>query len=103
MFNFLRVLALLLTDKENIPNLTRAAVANGIDSLFMECHPKPSEGLSDPTTMYPLDQMRALLTQLKALDDVVKNGDYLGDNLSQSEKTIAAKKLLKVQQKRFQI
>ena len=27
--------------------------------------------------MYPLDQMKALLTQLKALDDVVKNGEFL--------------------------
>ena len=63
--------------REYIPNLTRAAVANGIDGLFMECHPKPSEGLSDPTTMYPLSKMRALLTQLKALDDVVKNGEIL--------------------------
>lgn len=62
--------------REFIPNLTRAAVANGIDGLFMECHPEPSKGLSDPTTMYPLHKMSALLTQLKGLDEVVKNGDF---------------------------
>lgn len=63
--------------REFIPNLTRAAVANGIDGLFMECHPEPSKGLSDPTTMYPLKQMRALLSQLKILDSIVKEGDLL--------------------------
>lgn len=58
--------------REFIPNLTRAAVANGIDSLFMEVHPEPEKGLSDPTTMYHLDKMRALLTQLKKIDELVK-------------------------------
>ena len=58
--------------REFIPNLTRAAVANGIDGLFMEVHPDPARGLSDPTTMYPLSQMKELLTQLKAFDRLVK-------------------------------
>ncbi|PCJ21460.1 MAG: 3-deoxy-8-phosphooctulonate synthase [Candidatus Cloacimonadota bacterium] len=58
--------------REFIPNLTRAAVANGIDVLFMEVHPKPEEGLSDPTTMYQLDKIRDLLTQLKKIDQLIK-------------------------------
>ncbi|MCJ8347781.1 3-deoxy-8-phosphooctulonate synthase [bacterium] len=58
--------------REFIPNLTRAAVANGIDTLFMEVHPEPEKGLSDPTTMYHLDKMKALLTQLKKIDQLVK-------------------------------
>ncbi|MCO4783361.1 MAG: 3-deoxy-8-phosphooctulonate synthase [Candidatus Cloacimonetes bacterium] len=58
--------------REFIPNLTRAAVANGIDSLFMEVHPEPEKGLSDPTTMYHLDKMKDLLIQLKKIDQLVK-------------------------------
>jgi 2-dehydro-3-deoxyphosphooctonate aldolase (KDO 8-P synthase) len=60
--------------REFIPNLARAAVANGIDGLFMEVHPEPKKGLSDPTTMYPLHQVEELLKTLISLDDVVKNG-----------------------------
>jgi 2-dehydro-3-deoxyphosphooctonate aldolase (KDO 8-P synthase) len=59
--------------REFIPNLSRAAVANGIDGLFMEVHPEPEKGLSDPTTMYPLDQAPKLLSTLKKLDLLVKS------------------------------
>jgi len=59
--------------REYIPNLARAAVANGIDGLFMETHPTPEKGLSDPTTMYPLHDMKNLLTTLKLLDTIVKD------------------------------
>lgn len=58
--------------REFIPNLTRSAVASGIDGLFMEVHPEPAKGLSDPTTMFPLDQIESLLIQLKAIDQLVK-------------------------------
>ncbi len=58
--------------REYIPNLSRAAVANGIDGLFMEVHPKPEKGLSDPTTMYPLHKAPELLATLKKLDQLVK-------------------------------
>ena len=35
--------------REFVPNLTRAAVAAGIDALFMEVHDNPAEALSDGT------------------------------------------------------
>jgi 2-dehydro-3-deoxyphosphooctonate aldolase (KDO 8-P synthase) len=47
--------------REYIPHLARAAAAVGIDALFMEVHPEPEKGLSDPATMYPLAQLPALL------------------------------------------
>lgn len=59
--------------REFIPNQARAAVANGIDGLFMEVHPNPEKGLSDPATMYPLEQMEALLTTLISLDKIIKS------------------------------
>lgn len=46
---------------EFIPAQVRAAVAVGIDALFVETHPKPEQALSDGSTMVPLDRMRPLL------------------------------------------
>ena len=58
--------------REYIPTLTRAAVAAGIDMLFMEVHDNPAEALSDgPNSMY-LDQLEALLKDVQAIDHVVR-------------------------------
>jgi 2-dehydro-3-deoxyphosphooctonate aldolase (KDO 8-P synthase) len=40
----------------------------------METHPKPDEALSDGPNAVPLNQMRALLETLVALDGIVKPG-----------------------------
>ena len=58
--------------REFIPPLLRAAVAAGVDALFLEVHPNPAEALSDAATMLPLSQLRGLLTTAKAIDGVVK-------------------------------
>jgi 2-dehydro-3-deoxyphosphooctonate aldolase (KDO 8-P synthase) len=44
------------------PMLARAAVAAGVDGLFLECHPNPSQAKSDAATMLSLDQVRPLLS-----------------------------------------
>ncbi len=46
---------------EFIPALTRAAVAAGIDALFIETHPDPAAALSDGATMIPLDYLTPVL------------------------------------------
>ena len=58
--------------REFIPPLLRAAVAAGVDALFLEVHPNPAEASSDAATMLPLSQLRELLTMAKAIDGVVK-------------------------------
>lgn len=63
--------------REFIPVLARAAVAVGVAGLFMETHPDPSKALSDGPNAWPLGRIEELLTQLKALDDVVKTQSYL--------------------------
>lgn len=63
--------------REFVPVLARAAVAVGIAGLFMETHPKPEEAWSDGPNAWPLPKMKALLSQLKALDKVVKNEGVL--------------------------
>ena len=58
--------------KEYIPHLLRAAVAVGVDALFLEVHPTPESALSDAATMLPLSQLRGLLEMAVAIDRVVK-------------------------------
>lgn len=53
--------------REFIPHLVRAATAVGVDALFMEVHPDPEKGLSDPATMFPLGELEALMTQVVAI------------------------------------
>ena len=57
--------------REFIPHLTRAAVAVGIDALFLEVHPEPEKGLSDTATMLPLAQLPELLKQVVAIDKIL--------------------------------
>ena len=58
--------------REFIPPLMRAAVAVGVDALFIEVHPTPEQALSDSATMLPLADLRALLETATAIDRVVK-------------------------------
>jgi 2-dehydro-3-deoxyphosphooctonate aldolase (KDO 8-P synthase) len=51
--------------------LARAAVAAGVDALFMEVHPEPSEARCDGPNMLRLDAVAELLHMLKALHDLV--------------------------------
>jgi len=63
--------------REFIPVLARAATAAGVAGLFMETHPDPSVALSDGPNAWPLDRMRELLETLAAIDQCVKQNDYL--------------------------
>ncbi len=58
--------------REFIAPLARAAVAVGVDGLFMEVHEEPERALSDSATVFPLAQLESLLRVLLALDAVVK-------------------------------
>ena len=57
--------------REFVAPLARAAVAVGVDGLFMETHPDPDNALSDGPNMVPLHRLEALLRQLLALRQVV--------------------------------
>jgi 2-dehydro-3-deoxyphosphooctonate aldolase (KDO 8-P synthase) len=65
--------------REFVPVLARAAVAAGIDGLFMETHPDPSKALSDGPNAWPLPRMESLLKTLQALDHTVKSAPYEED------------------------
>jgi 2-dehydro-3-deoxyphosphooctonate aldolase (KDO 8-P synthase) len=68
--------------REMVPVLARAAVAVGVAGLFMETHPDPAKALSDGPNAVPLKHMKALLEQLLALDQVVKQQPLLENDFS---------------------
>ena len=53
--------------REFVPVLARAAVAVGVDGLFVEAHEDPDNAPSDGPNMVPLDQMPDLLVTLSRL------------------------------------
>ncbi len=56
---------------DRAPMLARCAVAAGVQALFIETHPSPSEALSDAATMLPLDQALDMLGELSRLHRAV--------------------------------
>lgn len=56
-----------LGQRQFVEPLARAAVAIGVDGLFMETHPDPDAALSDGPNMVPLDKLPDLLRQLTAI------------------------------------
>lgn len=52
--------------------LARAAVAVGVDGVFLEVHENPEQALSDGPNSYRLDELGQLLRELKRIDALVK-------------------------------
>ena len=52
---------------EFVEPLARAAVAVGVDGLFMECHPRPDEALSDGPNAVRLDRLESMMRALLSL------------------------------------
>ena len=53
--------------REFVAPLARAAMAVGVDGLFIETHPDPDQALSDGPNMVPLQRLEPLLEQLLAI------------------------------------
>lgn len=47
-----------------IETIAKAAIATGVDGLFVETHPSPHEALSDGANMLALDKLDDLLFKL---------------------------------------
>lgn len=58
-------------DSRFIAPLARAAVAAGVDGVFMEVHPNPAEALCDGPNSLPQDRFSALIKQLDDIDRLV--------------------------------
>lgn len=62
-------------DREMAVYLARAAVATGVDGIFLEVHPDPECALCDgPNSLY-MDSLPDLLKMLKKIDGIVKTGE----------------------------
>ena len=53
--------------------LARAAVAIGVDALFLEVHPSPEDAISDGPNMVPLSMLRSFLSQIADIDRLVRD------------------------------
>ena len=56
---------------EFIAPLIRAAVAVGIDGLFMEVHPKPNEALSDGANSLKLNEVSDILNNVIKIRNIL--------------------------------
>lgn len=54
-------------ERDMVPVLVRAAVAAGVDGLFLEVHPDPDRAACDGPTMLALDELEPLLTRAAAI------------------------------------
>ncbi|CAB4243423.1 2-dehydro-3-deoxyphosphooctonate aldolase [Methylacidimicrobium sp. AP8] len=62
-------------DRDLAYPLARAAVAVGIDGLFLETHPAPEESPSDGATMIPLAQVPSVLEKLLKIHEAAEPGE----------------------------
>lgn len=59
-------------NRDMVPYLMRAALAVGIDGLFLEVHPCPDEAISDAANQVRLSDIRSILNEAIAIDSLVK-------------------------------
>lgn len=59
-------------NRQYVEYLAKAAVAVGVDGLFMETHPDPDHAKSDGPNMVPLEEMKELLIRLKKVYEAVQ-------------------------------
>jgi len=62
--------------REFVPLLARAAVAAGVDGLFMEVHPDPDKALCDGPNSWPLKDVPALWWELAGLHGFLRGQDH---------------------------
>ena len=60
-------------EREFIPTLAKSAIAAGANALFIEAHPSPSQAKSDAASVFPMDQLATLLTQIERLYTACSN------------------------------
>jgi 2-dehydro-3-deoxyphosphooctonate aldolase (KDO 8-P synthase) len=61
-------------NREYVEYLAKAAVAVGIDKLFMEVHPEPDMALSDGPNMVKLSELKEILFRILKVYNAVKEG-----------------------------
>ena len=55
----------------HIETIAKAAIAVGVDGLFLETHPEPKNAKSDGANMFPLNKLEELLKKLVAIKQAI--------------------------------
>ena len=58
--------------RSQVVDLARSGMAIGLAGLFLEAHPNPAQARCDGPSALPLNLLEPFLTQVKAIDDLVK-------------------------------
>ena len=64
-------------ERKFVPYLAKAAVAAGVQGVFLEVHPDPGKALCDGANSWPLDQLEPLLRNLMSIHEVVREKEKL--------------------------
>ena len=59
--------------RSQVVDLAKAGMAVGLAGLFLEAHPDPNQARCDGPSALPLDLLEPFLSQVKAIDDLVKS------------------------------
>lgn len=62
-------------NREMVPHLIRAAVAVGIDGLFLEVHPQPEKAISDAANQVRLSDVEQILKRALAIEEALNNSE----------------------------
>ncbi|MDD0824508.1 3-deoxy-8-phosphooctulonate synthase [Mannheimia sp. AT1] len=59
--------------RDQVTELARSGMAVGLAGLFLEAHPDPNSAKCDGPSALPLSKLEAFVSQMKAVDDLVKS------------------------------
>ena len=59
--------------RQQVVELARAGMSQGLAGLFLEAHPNPDEARCDGPCALPLDKLEPFLAQVKAVDTLIKH------------------------------
>jgi 2-dehydro-3-deoxyphosphooctonate aldolase (KDO 8-P synthase) len=60
-------------NREMVPHLMRAALAVGVDGIFLEVHPDPDKAISDAANQVRLSDIKKILEQAREYDLFAKS------------------------------
>lgn len=63
--------------RDQVTELARSGMAIGLAGLFLEAHPDPNSAKCDGPSALPLSKLEAFVSQMKAIDDLVKSFDEI--------------------------
>ncbi|WHP46979.1 3-deoxy-8-phosphooctulonate synthase [Mannheimia bovis] len=59
--------------RDQVTELARSGMAIGLAGLFLEAHPDPNSAKCDGPSALPLSKLEVFVSQMKAIDDLVKS------------------------------